>query len=196
MKKKQEITDVKKIEERAEKTAKGKTASVIAKIVIANVINVILLGAIFLLLSNMSEVAEKVKELKGAHLLARETSDVAIIKGDLDRVQDKVDRLSELYIDENGFGHFVEEITALRADGTIIEVSFPGSESAVSGAASKGVPVIVVFSGSREAVNASLERVLDLPFLLTPELVEIEGDASALTLKFGATILTNESFKN
>lgn len=149
MGKKQENQAIQKIEEQATEKAKSRTTSVVIKVAIANIINVVLLVTIFFLLGNLSDIAEKIKDLRSAHLVAQGTSDAALIHADIEKNQDKVDKLDELYIDDDGFADFLTAVAAIRTDPTITEVTFPGSEEAISGTNQTGVPVSIVFQGTK-----------------------------------------------
>jgi hypothetical protein len=190
-----EAKEIKKIEEKINNQSRGgkKMPRVILKVIAVNVVNLVLIAAIFYFLGNMDSQAEKIKELRSASIIARETSDVAIIKSDIDKTADKIDRLKDLYVDDNRFGDFIQQVNAIKGEGVITQFDFPGGAVVTEGKL-RGYPLLLVFQGTKEAVNNALSRVMTLPYLLSPESVEVELNPESVTVSFGALILVNENF--
>jgi hypothetical protein len=172
---------------------------VLIRVVITNVVNAVLLIAVFYLLSQLPKVAGRIKELRSQQLAAQETTDAAIIASELGRSSDKLNTLTNLYAGDNEFIDFVAKTTALREEGVISEVLFPGEIVISSGSlrglgVDKGFPISLVFQGSEESLNSALSRVLALPYLLAPQDVELEEGEGGWTLRLGLLLVVNDNF--
>jgi len=190
---KPEVKTTKKVEEKFKGHGTKKVSRVILKVIGANIVNLVLVAVVFYLLGIMPKQAEKIKELRSASIVAQETSDAAVIKADIDKNEDKIEQLKNLFVDDQGFGQFIREVNAIRAEGVITQFDFPGQGSVTRGKL-RGYPVIIVFQGNLDTVNGAFSRIMDLPFLLSPESIEVIGSSDNLTLNFGALLLVNDSF--
>lgn len=188
-------------------SAEGKRASrVVVKIVAANVVNVVLLVALFYILGQLPVVARKIKELRNTQLAAQESADVAVINAELARFADKIDTLTGLRASDREFIEFIEQITSLKSEGLISEIVYPGGGPVVSprlnSIGGRGYPVIFVLKGSQENVNAALSRIQSLPFLITSQEIELEvgqvakGLPAEITMRLGVYFVVNDTFAN
>ncbi|OGM31645.1 hypothetical protein A2803_04420 [Candidatus Woesebacteria bacterium RIFCSPHIGHO2_01_FULL_44_21] len=185
---------------------KRRGPSVIVKIVVANVVNVLLLVAIFYLLAQLPVVSKKIKELRSTQLAAQGSADAVIINSEIEKDKEKIDTLTGLLARDQEFIEFVEVVTALKSEGVVTDVIFPGGDPIVSPSLAtlggKGYPIILTFGGSLEAINSGLSRVTALPFILAPQNVELEINQASeenpggTVLRLGVYLVVNDTFAN
>ncbi len=177
-----------------------RSLSIVIKVVGANVINVILLVVVLYLLSQLTQVAGKIKELRSAQLAAEETTDAAVIKAEVDKNADKVGELTSLRAGDQEFIDFIEAVSALKSKGVIADVQYPGTtvgHDKIAPMDGKGFPVLIVLRGSQDQINTGLARVLDLPFLFLPQDVEFDtvGEEGGVPgMKLNVLLVVNENF--
>ena len=165
------------------------------KIIVLSVVNIILVGLTLVILGKLSPLSEHIKELRGESILAQETSDVAVLKSEIEKYSENVNKLKEIFADEEGFIRFVSKLDSLKAEGTIVEFVFPSSKPVIDKEKNLGFPVSLKFQGSAEAVNTSLTAVMSLPYILKPVNVELAiSSENEIVLEFDGFLIVNESF--
>ena len=182
------------LEEKAAEKSKRKISRVLVKIVALNIVNALLIVAIFYVLSQLPVEGKKIKELRSTQIAANESNDAAVLLAEVDRNKDKINELKALFADDSGFLRFVSEADSLKAEGIITELSFPGGVPVRNEDKELGLPVLIVLQGTKEQINTGLEKVLSLPFFLKPVSVELETTPELLIMRFGAFLFVNEDF--
>lgn len=180
----------------------GKRKVALAKVLVANVMNLLLLAATFYLLGRLPVVAKQMKELHSAQIAAEETTDAGVLNAEIERNKEKVDIVTKFYAGDQEFLDLVDAVYDLRDEGVFSEVVFPGGGSVtvkeLAKIGAKGFPVGVTIRGSEEAINSGLSRIFSLPFLFYPQDVELvlePGENSGeLVMKFNFYLVVNENF--
>lgn len=179
----------KNIEERNKKTS----SRVLLKIIILNLVNLVLVIAIFFLLGELPKLGNSIKEIRSSNIAAEGKNDAVILASEVDRNREKIDNIRNIYVDENGFVEFVSIINPLRVEGIISDLVF--SPSAVENSKKQaGVPITMVFQGSRDQINLALEKLYQAPVLFNVVSVELEGTAEAAIYRLSIFLLVDESF--
>lgn len=172
------------------------------KVIAANVVNFILLGIIFYMISTLPQVAERLKGLRSAQIAAEETADAAILTADIERNAQQISALRALRVKDSEFIDFVEAASAMQAEGVISEVIYPGGavmHPDISALKGRGFPIVFVVQGSQENISSAMARIFGLPFLFLPQDIEIEtvanGDGSqSMTARLSVLLIVDDNF--
>lgn len=173
---------------------KKKSSKIHKKIIVLNFINVVLLVSIFYFLNKVTLLAKDIKELRSEQIVAQETTDAAVIATELERNSAHIGELEYLFLSQEGFLEFLDEVDAIAANGNVSEFDFP-VRSSVDRQKRRGMPILIAFEGTQAQVNESLSRFWTLPFLYKITNVELEGNSANMSLRLGIFLIVNENFE-
>lgn len=177
-----------------EKLGKVRSSRIILKIVVLNVINLLLIGSIFLIIGKLPALGNKLKELRSASFVAQGENDAAVLRSELERHSEDINKLKSLYVNASGFSDFIGELTDMKESGQLSDFTIVGSGVITNNAKQKGVPLMVTFEGTEAELNESLEKLYSSPVLFNLASVELERNADNTKMGLSIFLLVDESF--
>lgn len=175
-----------------------------AKDVILNIVNLI---SIILLITILIRFPEKSKELKALRIEDLKNESNAVFEfGEIDASREKSKDLQKLFIDDSGIVDFVNEVEKLKTEGSAIsKVSFATPKALKDKTGNLGLPVVIEFRGSWEAIDRDLQKIDKLSFLTRPVKIEIlkpkldsaateSTNSNVVEFKYGLILYVNDQF--
>ena len=161
------------------------------KIVVFNIINIFLIGAIFYLLNRFTPLALEIQELRANAILAQETSDIAVLESDLERYEDEVRELRDVFITENNYINFISSVEQIKTD-EVITVFTPSGNTTTDKDRDVGFTIIFELRGSQEQVGNKLNQIQNLPYIIKPINFEISFTEEGLVVLRYVGLLLSE----
>jgi len=165
------------------------------KIIVLNVVNLLLLFSLFFILSRLPKKAEEVKQLRSKSFATQNESDAGVLKAELEKNQQTLDSIAQVFVDENRFLSFYSSISVLQQTGVISNLNLPVTSPVLDSNKNRGLPVSMIIKGSQAQVNEVLSFLNRLPYILRP--VNVDMDVSLekeITLRYGGFLYTDENF--
>lgn len=174
---------------------KGKPSSLLLKVAILGIADLL---CIMILIWLLTRLPEKAGELKNLRSLQRKASveNAAVIEKEIMLSQVKTDKLAALFPDEAGLINFVKEIDRLKSGGIATHFSFASNKVVKDKTGVLGLPLLIEFRGSWSEVDTALQKVQELPFLIRAVNVEVRQlpESEFINLRYGGVLYVDESF--
>lgn len=180
------------LDKNIEVRSKKANSQILVKIAVFNVINLILVVSIVYLVGKMPSLGNELKEIRSATYAKEGVNDAAILRSEIEKNQDKIDPLKNLVVDDAGLFKFVQAINDIKNEGLIAEFTLTGQGSVRNSKKELGYPISFVFQGTKDQINAGLERLYALPVLFNISGAELEGTAEAAVYKLNIFLLIDE----
>jgi len=165
------------------------------RVVFVSFINIAGIIAIMVLLGRLPTMALELKQIKNALLAAERTTEANVAELELQSHQEVVNKLLGVFPDEAGLIGFVQEIEALKEQGSVINFSFANQIPVYDKTGFLGIPVAIELEGNWEQIGNDLVKLQGLPYLFRPISVSIrERDESYLiNVMYGGFLYVDES---
>lgn len=166
------------------------------RIIIMTVINFVgLLGLIFVL-GLLPDKALELKVLRNLSLSSDQKSKVNTADLQIKTNIELADKLTQLYPDEVGLVEFVQEIERMKAEGKIINFSFVNKDVVKDKTKLLGIPFVVEFEGTWEQIDANLNELQTLPYLIRAITVDVKvkdgEEEGIINFKYGGFIYVGD----
>jgi len=178
------------------KAKKKKRPSFKTSVVIVIVINLLALGFLFYVLSNLKGEAINLKKLRSASIDAQEKSKVEVADLQIRSYIDKSDYLMSLFPDESGLIDFVKEIEKLKNEGVVKNFAFANEDAVRDKTKVLGIPFILRMEGTWEQIDSDLEKMQNMPFIVRAVTLDIkvkEEETNLIDFRYGGFIYVDES---
>jgi hypothetical protein len=142
-------------------------------LVILGLINLAFIVVTGFTLKDLRARAVELRELRGIGAEGITAPQVAAIRKEMAATRQKVDKLSDLFADDDALVRFVKEIDKLKTDGVVTDFSFASNDVVRDKTGSSGLPVAIVFQGSWADIDRDLRKLQGLSFLQRAIKVEI-----------------------
>jgi Tfp pilus assembly protein PilO len=178
------------------KAKKKKRLSFKASVVIVTVINLLALGFLFYVLSNLKGEAINLKKLRSASIDAQEKSKVEVADLQIQSYIDKSDYLMSLFPDESGLIDFVKEIEKLKNEGVVKNFAFANEDAVHDKTKVLGIPFVLRMEGTWEQIDSDLKKIQSMPFIVRAVTLDIqvkEEETNLIDFRYGGFIYVDES---
>lgn len=164
------------------------------KIISLNVVNVLLIFGTIYFLHQLPTKAKEVKRSRSENLASQSSSDVAVLKAELDKNLGSIDTVNTAFVNYEGFISFLSQMETLQEQTVIQDLKFPVTRTVLDKDKNPGLPFSMVFEGSVSDINTAYERFIHLPYLIkTVEATLIKQEGS-YRLEYAGFIYANEEF--
>jgi len=195
----------KEMPEKSEALAKPKTTQKMSKKgsriwlkdILLGIINVVFIFGLIFLLNKLPQKAEKAKALRSASQLITFRDTTELQKFELDSNTENIQKLIALFASEDTLLTFVEDVEKLKETGTVTGFTFASAVPVADNTKNLGLPIIIEFSGTWDAINADIKTIQSLPILFRPVTFDAEEvpEESVVNLKYGGFLYVDESFE-
>ena len=167
------------------------------KDIILGVINLVFLLGLTYLLTKLPIRASELKTLRNLDVKTSNTVALDTREFDIESSKEKSDRLKSLFQDEQGIIEFVNEVEKLKVDGGVVDLYFASANPVRDKTNSFGVPIVIQFAGSWEAIDNDLQSIQNLPYLFRPIEVEIRESTvdGVVELEYGGFLYVDKSLE-
>lgn len=158
------------------------------KIIIVNIVDVLLIATTIFFLTKLPAIAIEISKVHGQALAGEQSSEGAVIKADLDNNKEKIEELSDLFLDDTGLVNFNEEVAKLKAAGVVTDASFVSTTPVTDATLARGLPILFKASGTKEQVNNAVKEITNLPALIRPVTVKLTTGETGWSLEYGVFV--------
>jgi len=139
--------------------------------------------------------AEEIKTLR-SEKLAISAQNLEIIKSDVEEHKLKADKLIAFFPDDTGLVNFVNELDKIKKEGKITGFSFAAESAIKDKTGTIGIPVLIEFKGTWSEIDADLQKIQSLPYILRAIEVEAElaEEEGLIDLRFGGFLYVGKDF--
>lgn len=165
------------------------------RVVVVSLINIVGIITILVLLGRLPTMASELKQVKNALLAAERTTEANVAELELQSHEEVINKLLGVIPDEAGLIGFVQEIEALKEQGSVKRFSFANQIPVYDKTGFLGIPVAIELEGNWEQIGNDLVKLQELPYLFRPISVNIrERDESYLiNVMYGGFLYVDES---
>ena len=158
------------------------------------------LAIIFLIiiLVRMQSVADQIKTVRSESASFTPVN-IEAVKAEILKTKDTQTKLKLVFPKELELVDFINRINAIKSDAVLKNFSFPSDNIVRDKGGNIGLPILLSFSGKIDDINASLQKVNDLPFIIRAidfKLSVSPDSSGSASLDYGGFLYVNENFKN
>lgn len=143
------------------------------------------------MLTIISKQAEELRTLKIAQINSDAKTNVKIIEDELSKLEEKYSKTLSVFPTSDTILDFINQKEELKAKGVVSDFAFAGEEIVKDKLGLPGFPVLVQARGDQAKLNAAIEAINSLPFIIREVKVEVTKDASgSYVLRYGGFLYT------
>lgn len=170
-------------------------SNLLIRAAILSLINLIGIAGIIYFDRKIPTRALEVKKLRSEQLgIAAQNLD--LIKKDVEKNSEKVDKLLSLFPDEGGLVTFANELDKIKKEGKVVGFTFAAERALKDKTKAFGIPILIEIKGTWDEIDRDFQRIQRLPFLLRA--IEIEAkpaeEEGLIDFKFGGFLYVGKNF--
>jgi len=178
----------------SEKKGKFEEKYFSVKDIILGIINLFSIIFLIVILSKFPTKAQELKDLRNANTKADE--DTSFLQTDLSIYDEKVGKLSGLFLEESGIVEFLNALEKLQVGNpTITKFTVESQEVVKDKTDNFGLPVSIEMKGNWEDFERNLSNIQNLKYLFRPVKIEVEpspDEPGVIRFKYGLFLYVND----
>lgn len=161
---------------------------------IVAVINMLSIVGILLILANLDKAAQKLSETRSTNIAAQQQSEGKVLQDDLQTHISDINRLHDLFLNDEGLLRLIDNIDSLKSQGVISNFATASNNLAEDAHGYPGIAVTIELQGSQDQINQSWRQIQSLSVIISPVVLEITktGDDNYF-YKFGGFLHVDEA---